>query len=656
MSQGAAQAPTRAPPRRLRTLALGLAGCLCIGLGTQFGEMITGGSRMASGFTTGAALVLLFLIAGGLNPALKLLRPAWALRRGELMVAHGMMMVACALPTTGLVAYHLPILILAFYYATPENEWAEVIHPHVPEWMAPRDPGAIRYFFEGLPEGEAIPWDAWVLPLACWAAFFAALYLVMISVAVILRRQWMEAEHLVYPVAQVPLAMSRDEPGSAVNPFFKSWLMWLGFALPVLLTTTEALHQYDPSFPSARGLLYPGTSLPILRNTTSIGFLLSFPILGFSYLVRLDIAFGLWFFNLLAKLLLGVFRVTGIHSTEHLDFAANSPILAHQGMGAMIVLCLGGLWVARGHLKGVLRAALGRREGGTDDSGEIMSYRAAVFACLGGSAFMLLFLRAGGLPLWAGATMLLVAFVLFVGITRIVVEGGMASCRAPLIAPNFVVSGMGAGAVGAPGLTTLVYTYSWTGDIRTFVMASAAHALKLLDEVREAGGRRWVFWCLAAAVAVTTSASCWIMLRLAYEHGGTNLNAGYFQHITMIPIRYLDFYLKNPAPPNWDGWMHTGLGAGVMAVLMFVRQRFLWWPLHPLGLPISATRIMDLVWFSVFLAWLAKLTILRYGGPRLFLRLRPFFLGMILGQFVVAGLWIVIDYLTGMRDNMVFVI
>ena len=398
--------------------------------------MITGGSRMASGFTTGAVLVLLFLIAGGLNPALKLLRPAWALGRGELMVAHGMMMVACALPTTGLVAYHLPILILGFYYATPENEWAEVIHPHVPEWMAPRDPRAIRYFFEGLPEGEAIPWDAWALPLVCWAAFFAALYLVMISVAVILRRQWMEREHLIYPVAQVPLAMAREEPGSAVNPFFKNWLMWLGFSLPVLLTTSEALHQYDPIFPSARSLLYPGTSLPILRNTTAIGFLLSFPSLGFSYLIRLDIAFGLWFFNLAAKLLLGLFRVTGIHSTEHLDFAANSPILAYQGMGAMIVLCLGGLWMARGHLRGVLRSALGRREGRIDDSGEIMSYRAAVLSTLGGSAVMLLFLRAGGLPLWAGATMLFIAFVLFIGITRIVVEGGMASCRAPLIAPE----------------------------------------------------------------------------------------------------------------------------------------------------------------------------------------------------------------------------
>ena len=124
----------------------------------------------------------------------------------------------------------------------------------------------------------------------------------------------------------------------------------------------------------------------------------------------------------------------------------------------------------------------------------------------------------------------------------------------------------------------------------------------------------------------------------------------------MTPFRYLDVYLKNPTLPNLGGWLQTGVGAGLMALLMFLRQRFLWWPLHPLGLPISATRIMDLVWFSVFLAWFLKLVILKYGGPGMFVRMRPFFLGMILGQFVSAGVWIVIDYFAGMQDNMVFVI
>jgi len=321
----------------------------------------------------------------------------------------------------------------------------------------------------------------------------------------------------------------------------------------------------------------------------------------------------------------------------------------------MIVLSLGGLWVAREHLQNVLRGAFFRRAQ-VDDTDEIMSYRAAVYCVLGGSLFLLFCLRAGGLPLWAGTMLLVVAFLLFIGITRIVVEGGMVSCRAPLIAPNFVVSGMGTSAVGPAGMTMLAYTYSWTGDIRTFVMASAAHALKLVEEAKFSGSRRPIFWCLAAAVAVTVLSSCWMMLTLAYKYGGINLNAGYFRLITTIPYTYLDFYLQNPSPPNWSGWLHTGIGAALMAALLFVRQHYLWWPLHPLGLPISATRIMDLVWFSVFLAWLAKGVILKYGGPQLFVRLRPFFLGMILGQFVGAGVWIAIDYFTGMQDNMVFVI
>ena len=58
--------------------------------------------------------------------------------------------------------------------------------------------------------------------------------------------------------------------------------------------------------------------------------------------------------------------------------------------------------------------------------------------------------------------------------------------------------------------------------------------------------------------------------------------------------------------------------------------------------------------FSVFLAWLIKTLILKYGGLALFQRAKPIFLGLILGQFTVAGLWLVIDYLTGMTDNNIY--
>ena len=58
--------------------------------------------------------------------------------------------------------------------------------------------------------------------------------------------------------------------------------------------------------------------------------------------------------------------------------------------------------------------------------------------------------------------------------------------------------------------------------------------------------------------------------------------------------------------------------------------------------------------FSVFLAWLIKTVILKYGGPVLFRHAKPFFFGLILGQFTVAGLWLIIDYFTGMTDNNIY--
>ena len=69
----------------------------------------------------------------------------------------------------------------------------------------------------------------------------------------------------------------------------------------------------------------------------------------------------------------------------------------------------------------------------------------------------------------------------------------MAACRAPLIAPNFMLYAVGTPALGAQGVTALGYTYGWSSDIRTFLMASIANGLKLLDDERFRGRKRRVF-------------------------------------------------------------------------------------------------------------------------------------------------------------------
>ena len=570
-----------------------------------------------------------------------------ALGRCELIVAYIMMLTASAIPTMGLSEYWLTIITGAQYYATPENEWALLILPHLPEWITPQDPEAIKWFYEGAPRTAGVPWAAWSGPLCYWAILIVALYLVMISSMVIMRRQWVERERLVYPLVQVPLAMVQSGGRrEALGPFFKNPIMWVGFALPVFVSSLNALHAYFNFIPAIQLV----SSIPILRNTVSLIFRLSFPMIGFAYLINLDIAFSLWFFNTIAKLIRGGLGVLGVGSTEKLVYGASSePILAHQGQGAMIVLVLFGLWVGREHLRDVLRKAF-RGDDRIDDSGEMLSYRTAVLTWLSGVAVMTIWLWQSGLPLWAAFLTVMLAILIFVGLTRVVAEGGVAAAVGPMISPTVLVSAVGSSAIGPAGMVGLAYTFVWAADIRTFVMASCAHGLKLGEGL----GLRPLFWYMLLAIFVSIVGSVVAILHLAYEYGGINLNAWFFGGGTRAPFDYIITKLSAPTEPNIDGWIHTFIGGGIMALLMWVRQQFLWWPLHPIGYPIGAVWLMDQLWFSIALAWLLKLLAMKYGGPSLFRRARPFFLGLIIGQFFIAGLWLIIDFFTGMTDNVVF--
>jgi len=98
----------------------------------------------------------------------------------------------------------------------------------------------------------------------------------------------------------------------------------------------------------------------------------------------------------------------------------------------------------------------------------------------------------------------------------------------------------------------------------------------------------------------------------------------------------------------------AGVGAVVTLLLSYMRVRFSWWPFHPLGYAMGPSWPMIQLWFSILVGWLTKVLILRYGGMRGFVRARPFFLGLVLGEFTVAGLWLLIDALTGVKDHRIF--
>ncbi len=634
-----------------RSLLAGVLISLCISVGAPYGNMVLRGSYMALDFSTAGAIFLFFVFVFLINTVLGLLHPRLAFRRDELTVVYIMGIVSSSIPTMGLTEYLLPIISGVVYYATPENEWAQLIHPYIPAWIIPQDEEAIKFFYEGAPAGYSLPWRVWLTPLLAWLPLILSIYFSMICLMVMLRHQWIVRERLAFPLVQAPLAMIEDEdrPG-CLKPLFKSGLMWLGFALPFAVGSLRALHNYYHFFPSIR----LETSIPLFRQTTVWQIALSFPMVGFTYFVNLDIAFAIWFFNLLARVQEGTFSIIGISSTQQLFYAGNFPVLAHQGMGAMLTLALFGLWTARSHLWTICRKAL-TGDPRIDDSDEVLSYRAAFFGLLAANVLICFWLWMAGMSWWMLPVYLAVMYLVFIAITRVVAQGGIAAARAPLIASDFVTSGLGNTALGPQTLMALSFTFVWAADIRTFVMASCANGFKLAEEQLQRR-KRALLWAIVLAILISIGASIVTVLHLSYKYGGINLNAWFFGPTggAVYPFNFMAGHLNNPQGPNLIGWISTLSGGSIMILLMLARQHFLWWPLHPLGFAVSTISMTNYISFSVFLAWLIKSIILKYGGPALFNRAKPFFLGLILGQFTVAGVWLIIDFFTGMTDNSIY--
>jgi len=325
----------------VRAMLVGAVLCGAIAVGLPYGEFVLNGTQLGLNSSTPAAFFLLFLLVALVQPLLGLVRRDWLFSRAELLSIAVMMMITTAIAARGFISIAVPILTGIFYFASPENNWEELLLPHVPTWLIPYDAQAIQGFYDGLPEGAEIPWGVWLEPRLWWLVVMAAFYVVVVCSMVILRRQWMDHERLLYPLTQVPLGMVEDAATpSRVKPFLKNPSMWLGLAVPFVLHGVNALSHYYEFI----GRINFAYSMPLAHD--AVRFYLRFDCMwmGLAYLVNANITFSLWFFYLLVKAEEVLFTRIGILSTENLDIFSHTfegptmGLLSHQTMGAMIVM------------------------------------------------------------------------------------------------------------------------------------------------------------------------------------------------------------------------------------------------------------------------------------------------------------------------------
>jgi len=242
------------------------------------------------------------------------------------------------------------------------------------------------------------------------------------------------------------------------------------------------------------------------------------------------------------------------------------------------------------------------------------------------------------------AMFLFAALILYIGVTRCVIEGGLVFVRGPTIPQTFVIRTLGNYVIfDRVTMTALAFSYAWLCDMICEFMPFAANAAKLASARRL--GRRTVVKAVVVSLAVSILVSVFYTIYLGYRHGAFNWDEWAFSGGgSHTPFDNLVSKFQNPFPPDTKRIMMMGIGAGVGAAIIAARYRFPGVPLHPLGFAVAS--VIQVTWcmLSIFLGWLAKLTIIKLGGLQLFLKARPFFLGLILGHFSGAGLSAFIDY------------
>ena len=630
LSEGA-QEPSFAP---WRPVALGLGIVLIINVADTFITNVVGSSLLTLEHFPIILMMLYLPVIFLLNPFVRLLRGR-ALTTPELVASMVIGFLGAAIPAV--IRDVMRYITSPFYFASGENQWAEYVLPYLPHWaiVGADSPDAreARMFYEGLRPGETIPWAAWFVPLVWWTAFIGVILFACVAMAVVLRRQWDEYERLPFPMPEVVVSLARGCEPAAGRRAFPSLLtnrvFLIGVAVPFAVIMWNGVGYFYSTWPTL-GLMEYG-QVGITRDFPDLYYKFDFYVIGFAYFTSTEILLSIWVFHILAILQIGI--------TQRLGAATNADAgQYYQCMGALACFVFWGLWMARRHLLEVCRKAFAAAPE-VDDSQELLSYRVAVWGLLLSLLFLLGWLHAGGMEYYQAALFLLSSLILYLGLAKVIAMSGLVSLRAPMDSTWLVLDFLGSGRFTPRNLAGFSLMQTMRAMNKAFAMPSASNAARLSDFFRR--GKRTIGWAVVgfAVLGLVVCLVSWAYM--GYTTGAQNWEGGNFWG--QWAFNKITSVQKTPTPVQQEPLTFWSIGFLVMGLLSLVRYRVAWWPFHPVGFAIAWNWPIRASAFAVFLTWAAKMVILRVGGIDLYRRLRPFFLGMLVGYTLGITVSFLID-------------
>lgn len=553
------------------------------------------------------------------NALIKKILPGKALTQAELITIYVMLCISTALAGHDVIQVIAPILGYVFFYATPENEWQSLFWNRIPDWLTVRDEYALKDLFDG--ESSIYNpknYTPWIEPVLWWSLLLVLIVFTGMCISLIVRKQWIENERLAYPIIQLPYEMT---VGGGASGFFRNRLLWIGFSIAAGIDIINGLHHFFPLVP-----LIPIRTINIGSFFTEkpwngMGWtpLCFFPfIIGLGFLMPLDLSMSIWIFYLVWKAERILSSAMGWQKYIDTSYSSTQPV------GAFIALIAIALYSGRKHLFSVFKGAFGSKQ---DDSGEPVSYAMAFWGAIIGFSLIVIFWMKAGVSLWVAVLLFIIYFTFILFGTRLRAEVGPPAVA--LYRPtNALVDIIGTRRIGTDNLAVFALLGGINRSFRSHPMPHELEGLKLAEKVG-IRNQRMLFFAIIIAAVLAAPIGFWAYLDVCYRRG----TSGGFGRESFTLAQNWMYRLQGTDVPA----VIMMVGGGVFTVLlMAARMRFLWWKLHPLGFAMSMNWTTEWAWFPIFISWCAKSVILRYSGIKGYRRAMHFFLGLILGDFIIG--------------------
>lgn len=644
---------------RLRAPLLGLFFAIAICLLTPYNNIYLRATPLGGGHFPLAPFFIFLLLTVFVTLVCKISKSAILMNGPELLVVWIEMVIGSGIAYTGFARTFLINLTTPIQFATPGNRWNEVLHPLIPPALTPTNREAIELLYNGLPAGRdmgwfsivmAIPWAAWIKPLALWGGFILVSYLVMLFLINILSRQWIHNERINFPLLKVPEMIGTAVSEGKTGQFFLNRFLLVGLSIPVFLHFINGLNLYYPSIPAIPTLFLAGPYFPetgLLTGFHKLKIYLYPSFIGFAFLTSRQISFSFWVFFLGGCLFYGILSIMGYSIPVSELGITFGPTLARpeemQMIGAYGVFFLFLVWLARLHLLNVCKQSFFIIPPSPDRS-EWFDVRISFWGAVIGFALLINWYVQLGMSVATAFLVVGAFFMIMLVATRIICQGGLAYFTLTAAPMDGIIALFGAKIfVGASALLAGISQKVLFVDLRESLMPSLLHGRHLQQNRHPS---LLLFSGLALTIVASMTASIMSMMTLCYRYGIRELQLEWAtQTSTTVYENIYKLIATETVTGSWV-FVFAIIGALLMLILVSCYHRLYWWPIHPIGYLTTYSSAMRILWVSFFIGWACNSLCMRYGGIVLFRKLQFFFIGLIIGDFLMGGGWAIVGLFT----------